>query len=307
MNEFVSEIEKQVIDSKEPIKTDIKDITTIEDETGIWLNKDECLEWSGPTNLNDYPINKDDSPIVINKSNSEKIEHNQQVFIRYLRPPTPEPEEIIIREEPCIQEAPAPPLVIRQEGKRPKTPEPIVFREYPPEPPKKTEKKIITIPGKKIGPGPRKIVVEKMPDLPVKPPDIIIEKWLPYPNIKRKIVYEKSCNKSMEYLKNELIEWQAPLVRIEPVFHDLGIYKVDPETYKSQYDFSNMKKYEQFKNEIDNECTIDFDLLEQVGIDELISDQNYYSQAEYQGDGIYEFFPYWNHFRNLIFFCLSYI
>lgn len=297
MKEYVSEIEKQVIDSKEPIKTNIKDTTTIDDQTGLWLNKDECLDWSGQINLNDYPINKDDSPIVINKPNGEKIEQSQQVFIRYLRPPTPEPEEIIIREEPCVQEPPAPPLVIRQEGKRPKTPEPIVYREYPPEPPKKTEKKIITIPGKKIGPVPRKIVVEKMPNLPAKPPDIIIEKWLPYPSTKQKIVYEKSCNTSMEYLKNELIEWQTPLVRIEPVFHDLGTYKIDPETYKSQYGFSDMKKYENFKN--DQDYDVDFDYLEEIGIDELFVNQNFYSKTEYQDDNIYEFFPHWN--RNLIF------
>lgn len=300
MNEYVSEIEKLVLDSQEPIQAKAEDVTTVNEETGIWLNKDECLGWSGQINLNEYPINKDDSPLIINKPNNDKIEQNQEVIIRYLRPPTPEPEEIIIREEPCVQEPPAPPLIIRQEGKRPKTPEPIVFREHPPEPPKKAEKKIITIPGKKIGPPPRKIVVEKMPDMPLKPPDIIIEKWLPYPNRKRKIIYEKCFYPSRENIKNELIEWQTPLVKIEPVFHDLGIYKVDPKTYKMHFESANMKEYELFRSEIENDSFIDFDYLEEIGIDEMFSNQNFYCHTEYDKENVYEFFPYRKHFRNLI-------
>ena len=42
------------------------------------------------------PLNEDDDPIVIKKPNEEKVVYNQNVFIRWLQPPTPPPPAPII-------------------------------------------------------------------------------------------------------------------------------------------------------------------------------------------------------------------
>ena len=94
---------------------------------------------------------------------------------------------------------PAPPIILRQQPPRPKTPEPLIIREKPPRPPQKIDKKIINIPGKKIPPPPRKILVENLPDLPSKPKSIIIERWLPYSQTKRKVIRWRSSPPERSY------------------------------------------------------------------------------------------------------------
>ena len=47
---------------------------------------------------------------------------------------------------------------------------------------------MITIPGRLLSPPPRKVVIEKLPELPAKPQDIILERWLPYKDVNRKII-----------------------------------------------------------------------------------------------------------------------
>lgn len=82
---------------------------------------------------------------------------------------------------------PAPPLIIRQIPNSPAEPEALIIRELPPEPPLPPPKKIITIAGKMLPPPPRKLIIEKLPEMPDKRPDIILERWLPYKDVPRKI------------------------------------------------------------------------------------------------------------------------
>ena len=56
------------------------------------VNKDDLSRDYYPDAL----INFDNDPIIINKPNSEKIVYNQNVFIRWLKPPTPAPPAPII-------------------------------------------------------------------------------------------------------------------------------------------------------------------------------------------------------------------
>ncbi|CAF0727888.1 unnamed protein product [Brachionus calyciflorus] len=291
MQEYKSKFENLLLASKVPIPVTSTENITVHNEQGLLINKEEIDNWSGPIPLNDYPVNEDTSPIFIRKLNSELVDLNQDISVRYLKPPTPEPQEIIIREEPAVQIPPAPPLIIRQYGVRPKTPEPIIIRERPPEPPKDLEPKIITVPGKKVI-LPRKVIVEKLPDLPDKPPDIIIEKWLPYPDRKRRIIYEKvSGNQNDEDCKNVLVEWTNPLVKIEPIVQDMGVFITDPYDYIQKYEFNDLKKIDDFGDYEMSDYSDDLGRLKSLGLDKIVSPGLMYRKNIQFKSSISEFSP----------------
>lgn len=65
---------------------------------GILLNRNEILNWNGPVPIQQYRINEDPHPELLTKSSCQPIEYNQDIQVRYLRPPTPPPAgDIIIR------------------------------------------------------------------------------------------------------------------------------------------------------------------------------------------------------------------
>jgi hypothetical protein len=171
-------------------------------QTGIWLNKEECDAWKGRMPLREYKLNEDPNPIIIRKKLLQPIEYNQNVQIRYLKPPTPPPHgDLIIKQEnDIVQDEYVPPQIVRfTSNEREITPPPIIIREKPPDLPKSLPTETITIPGKIIkssSPPPRQIIIEHMPPKqPVnKPQQIIIEKWLPYEKQKRKVIFEKSSD-----------------------------------------------------------------------------------------------------------------
>jgi hypothetical protein len=142
----------------------------------------------------DIPLNQDDDPIIIKKKNEEKLIYKQNVYIRWLQPPTPPPPApIIIRE---VQDEPAeelPPVIIYKQAPRAPTPPPLVIREKPPTPVEVGEPIVIErrVPAPK--PEARRVVVEEIPAPPAKPRDIILEKWLPRDAnvVKRPVVLEK--------------------------------------------------------------------------------------------------------------------
>lgn len=105
--------------------------------------------------LSQYTVNEDANPQMISKRSEKQLIYQQEVAIRYLRPPTPPtPGDIIVTQEDNIVSHPAPPLIIRQQPARPATPQPLVVREAPPQLPPTVGRKIITISGrhtKKLG------------------------------------------------------------------------------------------------------------------------------------------------------------
>lgn len=57
------------------------------------------VNWRGLLPITEYTINQDAQPEVITKRSNQQLVYQQEVAIRYLRPPTPPPPgEIIIQQ-----------------------------------------------------------------------------------------------------------------------------------------------------------------------------------------------------------------
>lgn len=54
------------------------------------------LQSNSDDKYGDVPLNEDDDPIIIKRENNEQIVYKQNVFIRWLQPPTPPPPAPII-------------------------------------------------------------------------------------------------------------------------------------------------------------------------------------------------------------------
>lgn len=143
------ELEPAILNSQVPLNFVETEEITVLGQRGIWLNKHEVERWRGQIPIDEYPINHDENPEVIEKVYTNEIEYVQEMAIRYLRPPTPpQPGPLIITEGPAVRTQPAPPLIIRQQPPRPMTPEPLVLREAPPSPPPLMPIKQITVSGR---------------------------------------------------------------------------------------------------------------------------------------------------------------
>ncbi len=210
-----SEIESAIFKSKNPLEISESEEITVLGNKGIWLNRDEVARFSG--NLNEYKVYEDTNPCVVSKKSEIGLEYIQELAIRYLRPPAPPaPGDIIITQEPDRPSPPAPPLIIRQQPARPSTPEPLIVREAPPQEPTPIGKKIITISGKRLPPPPRKVIIERLAALPNKPQAVITERWLPYTQSKRRVIFQ-AAPPAQAYCKpkNVIVQWQAPNVAIK--------------------------------------------------------------------------------------------
>lgn len=147
-----------ILRANAPIEIQDTELITIQGETGELLNKDDFINWAGPIPLSDYPLNEDASPEIVRKKPDKTVVYQQEVAIRYLRPPTPPaPGDIIIKQVVGSNIPPAPPLVIRQQPPRPETPVPLIIREAPPKQPQILGQKVISVTAKNIPPPPRKV------------------------------------------------------------------------------------------------------------------------------------------------------
>lgn len=233
-----SHIEAAILSAHNPFEINETEMITINGEQGLWSNKSEIQNWKGPIPISDYMINDDPSPEVIRKKPELQLKYEQEVAVRYLRPPTPpSPGEIIIKMEKNIPTPPGPPLIIRQQPPRTITPPPLIIREAPPKPPSRIEQKIITIPGKRLPPPPRKVIIERLAPIPSKPQPIIVERWLPYKDQKRRVIFTKSNEPDpiIEKPKNIIIQWEQPDISIKKDFKDLGILRANPNEYIEKY------------------------------------------------------------------------
>jgi predicted house-cleaning noncanonical NTP pyrophosphatase (MazG superfamily) len=155
-----------------------------------------------------------------------------------------------------------------------------IFAELPPKPPKAPGKRVITIPGKLLPPTPRRLVCERLPELPKKPHDIYIERWLPMKDMKRKIILNPkpddpiSCNCE---IKNLIVDWDRKESKIKNVITNLGIEKTDPIEYVDRYGETlitpdNLPEIvNELRKEQNNEIV-------------LASDQNFNYYMELEGD-----------------------
>lgn len=174
----MSRIEETLVRSSVPIPVEETEEISVLGHRGVWVNKSEVLNWQGPVPISQYKLNEDPNPEVINKTSGQPVEYTQDIAIRYLRPPTPPaPGDLVIKQEVNIQAPPAPPVIIRQQAPQLPAPETVVIREAPPEPPAVIPRQVITIAGKATTPPDRKVIIEKLPQLPPKPPNVIVERW----------------------------------------------------------------------------------------------------------------------------------
>ena len=234
----LSLIEKSILGANNPLEFEERESLTVHGNTGIWINRSEVVNWRGEVPITQYQINEDLSPEIIRKQTEQRLIYEQEVAVRYLRPPTPPPPgEIIIKQEKNIPTPPAPPLVIRQVPPRPETPAPLVVREAPPRAPVTIGQKMITISGKRLPPPPRKVVIERLAPIPSKPQSIIIERWLPYGQSKRRVIFQKNTvpDPVISRPRNVIIQWESPEVQIKKEFKDLGVIRANPVEYVERY------------------------------------------------------------------------
>ena len=235
---YMTNFEKKILHSKNPVPSKENNIIQVNNFTGTWLNRDDNLKWKGQIGLEQYPINNDPDPIVIKKKPFDKITLTQGVNVRFLKPPKIQNAgDIIIKHDEPKQIPPAPPLIIRQNRSKNSTPPPLIIREEPPKSPDTIPTKIVTIPGRIMPPPPRRLIIEKMPPIPQKPQSILIERWLPYNDISRRIIYQKpsSPKHSTQPSKNIIIDWQIPDVQVTQEFKYLGIEETNPKEYRQKY------------------------------------------------------------------------
>ena len=205
-------IEQSILRSSVPININETEEISVLGHRGIWANKSEVINWNGPVPISQYKINDDPNPEIIHKTSAQPVEYTQDIHVKYLRPPTPPTHgELIIRQENPVPLPHAPPQIIRQHAPRPITPEPLIIREAPPEPPAPIPTKVVTITGQQTEAPPRKVIIEKLPPLPPKPQPVIIERWLPYQQQKRRVIYESSFRDThYENPRNIIIQWESP-------------------------------------------------------------------------------------------------
>ncbi len=260
-NNYMSKIEASILRSSEPIPICETQEITAAGNRGIFANRCEVCTWKGDLPINEYPINEDACPNVINKRLKQKLEYVQEMAVRYLKPPTPPaPGEIIIKQEPNKPVAPAPPIVIRQQPPRPCTPEPLVIREAPPPAPPMCGRKVITISGKQLPAPPRKVVIERMPPIPSKPQSVVIERWLPYTEQKRRVIFQKAPPDPVVCKpKNIIVQWEAPEVCIKKDVRHLGVIRANPCEYVQKYGCSLKQPCDlpQFVRDIQPQCGIE--------------------------------------------------
>jgi len=247
-NGYSSCVENAIIQSHgEPaqVSCDTEPIT-VNGETGIWANKHESEAFSGPVPIGQYPINQDACPQIFQKK-PFSVECHREVSVKYLEPGVaPSPGPIIINQAQNILAPVAPPVIIRQIPCKPCDPETLVIREVPPSTPQPPCEKVITIPGKLLPPPPRKVVIERLPELPNKPQDVHIERWLPFKDIKRKIILNpKPCDPVQCKPRNVIVNWEKrQCSKVNTDYKNLGIEVADPQAYLNEHGSSLSHQYD---------------------------------------------------------------
>lgn len=151
-------------------------------------------------------------------------------------------------------------------------------------------------------PPPRRVIIERLPNLPAPPPSLLIERWLPYPKQKRKVVFkkEKSLNTVYERPKNVIIEWEAPEILIKKDIKYLGVVKADPEEYSKKYTkLVNAEDLPEFVKEVKpNQMELAGDRNSGIHIYELEGDVQALDLIDLEKEGLEEYIEYKNKLKN---------
>jgi hypothetical protein len=192
----------------------------------ILKSRSDGLEYPSQKILQNNPQNP---PEFIFKKPKQTVNYVQQTCVRYLRPTTPEhlspPGDIVIRQMADVTERSLPPLLIRQRpsssgsgvesrqklsgvASQTLSKEKLIIREAPPTLPSSllssSENQVIMVskslnspPLQQPQPAQRKLIIYRQAPVPNKPPPIIVERWLPYGKIKRKVIFQKADGTSV--------------------------------------------------------------------------------------------------------------
>lgn len=81
------------------------------------------------------------------------------------------------------------------------------------------------------------MIIERLAPLPSKPQPVIVERWLPYPEPKRQVIFKRGTEPDLEYIppRNVIIQWEAPDVSVLKNYVDLGVVTADPNDYVRRY------------------------------------------------------------------------
>jgi hypothetical protein len=105
-----------------------------------------------------------------------------------------------------------------------------------------------------LGPlPPRRVIIERLPQIPPNPQSVIIERWLPYKQQVRRVILDKSTTDTEEdeegeggvnrssdelsgdsteqQLKNLIIQWEDPSIVIKRQIKDIGVVRTNPNDY----------------------------------------------------------------------------
>ena len=258
----------KIINATTPLEVNETEMRTVNQQSGIYVNKQDEMGWNGQLNISQYPINVDSNPEVILKTSLETLEYVQPVTIKYLKPPSPQPAgDIVIKREKDTLLPRAPPLIIRQRPQMPATAETVVYREQPPQIAAALEQKIITISGKKLPPPPRRLIIEKLPVLPAKPQPIVIEKWLQQERQTRRVKFIQAERvEGHKAEKNLIIKWDSPRVRISKDIQLLGTQRCDPLEYRRQFESSLLSTSQMMSVLNENKITLTQGLEQTVSL-----------------------------------------
>ena len=184
-----------------------------------------------------YTLNQDPNPVIIRKKSAQPVKYTQHVTVKFLQPPTPQPAgDIVITQQKDRQAPPPPPKHIRQQPPPPAKPAPLIVRERPPQPPAPIAPEHHVIPGRVVAPPPRKVITERLPQLPQPPQDIFVERWLEYPQRSRRVVFHAAPKiVPAPAPKNVVIQWDSPAVTLNRQFRNLGTSHADPAQYAAQF------------------------------------------------------------------------
>ena len=72
--------------------------------------------------------------------------------------------------------------------------------------------------------------------MPTKPQAVLIERWLPYKEVKRRVIFQASPPDPVVIKpRNTIVQWEAPKVEIRKDFKYLGVVKANPADYVQRY------------------------------------------------------------------------
>lgn len=233
---YSSEIERAIHTSNRPIEPEEAEFIEIPELgiKGFWINKSETEKWKGgEVPLSDYKINLDSNPEVIPLKYAGCVERIEAKAVKFLKPLQIQPPgDLVITQLPDYQPPEAPPIIVRQLAPEHCDPKPQVIRERPPVPPEIIPSQEIIIPGKRLDPPPRRVIVEKLAKEPDEIKGITVERWLPYERQQRRVVFNRAPEvKPIEVGHNIEYVWESPCVEQRTEFQNLGVEYVDPAVY----------------------------------------------------------------------------